>query len=115
MKLSNVTEFKLGHIYQCIKKKEGVRLGDVEVGDFIGILAVGSTIDRHASTPEIDRVATKYVVLNDFRYTPSDDVVLSDWVYECFLEVDANTIPVELHNAYVRTMNVTPKQLGAIQ
>lgn len=115
MKLSNVTEFKLGHIYQCVKKKEGVRLGDVEVGDFIGILAVNSAYDRHATKLTIDRVATKYVVLNDFRYTPSDDIVLSDWVYECFLEVDASTIPVELHNAYVNTMKATPKQLGAIQ
>lgn len=110
MQLSQVSEFKLGHVYLCVKEKR-----DVNVGDYIGILGVGSNYDRHSSNNKITKVATKFVVIRDFRYTPADDLILSDWVYDSFMEVDASTMTIELYNAYVNTMKATPEQLGVIK
>ncbi len=115
MQLSQVSEFKLGHVYLCVKEKPGVSHRDVSVGDYIGILGVGSNYDRHSSNNKITKVATKFVVIRDFQYTPADDLILSDWVYDSFMEVDASTMTIELYNAYVNTMKATPEQLGVIK
>lgn len=115
MILSKFKNFKICHVYRC---NRDIPDYGIKEGDFISILNIESRYDRHHDKHCMENAVysfvSKFVVLNDFEYTPSSNNILTERMSCFFDEVDMFLVSVELHNAYVKTMKATPMQLGIV-